>query len=180
MLLSDNEIEKLSRENGLICPYVAEKTRPSSGLSYGPSSYGYDIRLGNEFIFYNDKHPIDPKEIRFKPNKQRHIDPFLIYPGGFCLATSMEYLRIPPDVTGLVKDKSTYARCGIAVQNTVLEAGWAGQITLEISNHAPAAVMIYPGDGIAQILFELGNTKCNNEYNGRYQSQVGVTTPWER
>jgi dCTP deaminase len=179
MILSDEDIARLSyKEPPLIMPYLKDKV--SEGVSYGPSSFGYDIRLGyNAAVYKHDRNVIDPKGVlEDQVHRLRFGDsPFELPPGGFILSHSVEFFNLPPYITGLVKDKSTYARCGIAVQNTVLEAGWCGQVTLEITNHANRPVKLYPGEGIAQVIFMKGQHACLEPYRGKYQNQVGVTLP---
>lgn len=190
MLLSDIEIRKLCTGGpdmkpqnyliGMIHPF-AEALKQKGVVSYGLSSYGYDVRLGDDFIRYKPGGGvIDPLAVSEYDGERVTVDhPFALEPGGFLLGVTVEYIRMPPNVTGLVKDKSTYARCGIALQNTVLEAGWHGQVTLEITNHSNRPVLLRPGEGIAQILFHPGED-CETTYaarGGKYQGQQGVTLP---
>lgn len=180
-ILSDKQIASLCKPRRfgpppMLDPYVG--TKHLFGLTYGPSSFGYDIRLGKIFIKY---HPngtiIDPKDISTAEYLEyESVVPFAMAPGDFILAHSLETFNMPPDVTGIVHDKSTYARCGISVQNTVIEAGWSGVFTLEITNHNCCPVQLYPGEGIAQIIFYRGETP-RTEYFGKYQNQTGVTLP---
>jgi dCTP deaminase len=177
--LPDHRLEYLATEAGMIQPFVDEKC--GDFLSYGLSSYGYDVRLGNEFAGWIRRGVLDPardnssKLVRYRVHDDEF---FMLEPGGFILAHTLETLDIPSNVVAIVHDKSTYARLGIAVQNTVLEPGWRGQVTLEITNHAPLAVQLYPGRGIAQILFYAAE-KCDSDYGdkGRYQDQSGVVAP---
>lgn len=187
-ILCDGEIIQNCSSKGkdlrnMIMPFIPEKVEEKGNPSYGLSSYGYDIRLGHKFIKL--RYPgemefpnvIDPANSLHEIEKEEFsVEEFhIIFPGEFILAHSLEYFNMPINVTGLVKDKSTYARCGIALQNTVLEAGWCGQITLEISNHGPRPVKLRCGTGIAQVLFFRGEF-CLNPYDGKYQGDTGVVT----
>lgn len=182
-VLSDKSIRDLAHHEGLISPFE-ERLSQVGVISYGLSSFGYDVRLGTSFRLWQRWHdePLDPLNIdpaRDSILFERH-KPFPLEPGGFILAHTVEYLRIPENVTAYVKDKSTYARCGICVQNTVLEAGWEGQVTLEIYNYLPRPVLLRPGQGIAQVVFHYGWEACETSYahrQGKYQGQTGVTLP---
>lgn len=186
-ILSDKEIRELCEnvDSPMISPYTS--VLESKGkISHGPSSYGYDFRLGRDFkIFHNlnNKHNgsvIDPK--RFDPRycmDVKDVDFVIIPPNSFVLACSLETVHMPDDVTGIVLGKSTYARCGIDTLCTPLEAGWKGQITLEFSNNTPMPVKMYAEEGAVQVLFFRGN-KCDTTYamrSGKYQNQTGVTLP---
>ena len=177
MILADRDIKKLIFFDGedkkpLITPFSTEKI---GSPSYGLSSHGYDIRLGTKFL----KMPrvtITPGCVQL-PYEDVEVEKdgrYYLGPGGFILACSYEKIALPPDVTGLVKDKSSYARLGICVQNTVLEAGWEGIITLEISNHGPAGVYLLVGKGIAQVLFFRSESGCDVPYSGKYQGDTTV------
>lgn len=185
-LLADWQILAACRTvNPMISP-VSDKLSDLGVVSYGVSSYGYDARLGDVFKVYRSASMfmtsvLDPTEV-----SNDDVDTvvasngFVIPPKGFVLAKTMEYFRIPPRVTALVKDKSTYARCGIHVQNTVLEAGWEGEVTLEISNYLNRPVLLRPGQGIVQILFHTAKDDCSITYGargGKYMGQTGVTLP---
>ncbi len=176
-ILADVDINLLVGTKGMISPYEPFKIT-DSGPSYGLSSYGYDIRLGNEFKFLHSGILVDPRNP--PPNDAyyhltlRDNDTFTINPGEFVLAKSMENFVMPIDVTGVIANKSTYSRFGICVHSvTVLEAGWRGDVTLEISNHGICSVMLIIGAGIAQVLFIRGEP-CNETYDGKYQDQEGV------
>ena len=177
MILSDFEI----KQERMIEPFEHGK---KGSPSYGLSSYGYDIRLGEEFIEYTTNYPgdLDPRTPgTLKEGKQyskRQTSDTLVLPaGGFVLGHSMEVLTMPHDVVAMVKDKSTYARLGVTVQNTVLEPGWTGQITLEITNHNSRPVILLVGEGIAQLMFWKGKP-CMTPYgNGKYQDQTGAVLP---
>lgn len=175
MLLSDRQIAL----SGIVEPFIAEQIR-FAGTSYGSSSYGIDVRIGDEFVdvLASDK-PLSPETICESDVRRVRADTFLLPPGGFVLACTVEYLRIPRHVTGRVCDKSSWARCGLSVQNTVLEAGWEGEVTLELHNQSPRPLLLTAGQGIAQITFEVGEP-CDVSYAdraGRYQGQRGVTLP---
>lgn len=178
MTLSDNQIARLCnpQHKPMISPFIGKKSSKEGGPSFGLSSYGYDIRLGDDFIIITAD-LVDPKHPDEIEHEHLHSSiPFILAPGAFILGSSIERFIMPSTVTGFVKDKSTYARCGIAVQNTVIEAGWEGILTLEISNHSESKVLLYPGEGIAQIMFDEG-LPPSNVYNGKYQNQTGVTLP---
>lgn len=174
-ILSDNELSNL--REAIIDPFSTFKIE-GNFPSWGLSSYGYDVRLGPEVKGWKKEGlHLDPLQAReYKTFTQTSEIDFYIIPGGFLLGHTIEYIRVPSDCIGLVKDKSTYARCGIAVQNTILEPGWEGQVTIEITNHNDMPVRIYVGAGIAQIIFIRG-PQCNFPYNGKYQNQRGVTLP---
>lgn len=188
MILNDKQIKKLCLfDKPMISPYY-EKKNYSHGISFGPSSYGYDIRLGN--VFKDISHvknkwgesctiiePENPGRITWTTHTVDSV-PFIIAPNSYVLAVSTEKFNMPHNITGLVKDKSTYARLGIAVQNTVIEAGWEGYLTLEITNHSKYKVVLHPLTGIAQILFFKGEP-CENPYSptGKYQNQPNEPTP---
>lgn len=181
MLLSDQSIAaRCYGKAPMISPF--EPTCVQKGTSWGLSSYGYDLRLGSLFGVYKPSDmPLDPRDVA-----ETDLDwveasgKYVLPPWGHCLAHSVEYLRMPPTVTGTVNDKSTYARCFVQAMNTVLEAGWEGQVTLEITNHLPRPVILRPGEGIVQVTFHMGNRPCSTDYSrrhGKYQGQVGVTLP---
>ena len=175
MILADRDIWQLVFDSGkpLIDHFCEEKT---GSPSYGLSSHGYDIRLGTSFLEVPRKVRIIPGQdkLPYKPIEVENDGGYYLRPGGFILACSYEKIALPSDITGLVKDKSSYARLGISVQNTVLEAGWEGIITLEISNHGPAGVYLLPGKGIAQVLFFRSESGCDTPYSGKYQGDTTV------
>lgn len=181
MILNDARITGLAA-GGMITPFVAASTRGPGGTSFGLSSFGYDIRLGNEFVTYrtNNDVPLDPARELTEEEIRRTVAPeFVLRPNSFVLACTLETLSIPRDCLGLVKDKSSLARFGITLQTTVLEPGWTGQVTLEIYNNNPRPVLLRAGQGIAQVIFERGDP-CHVSYadrKGKYQCQVGVTLP---
>ena len=179
MILCDIEIEELCDEHNMIDPF----TRESFGqISYGLSSYGYDVRVANEFkIFTNIRNPIvDPKDFDDDNfiNVQSY-EPVIIPPNSFALARSVEWIKMPRHLLAICLGKSTYARCGIVVNVTPLEPEWEGHITIEISNTTPNPALIYPNEGIAQLVFHRGIT-CRQSYadkRGKYQGQTGITLP---
>jgi dCTP deaminase len=181
VILSDREILELI-DNGMISP--AERRlvgRDEGRMSFGPSPYGYDVRLGPEFAVYKKSdEPLDPRNVHPDDLEwSRHDSEFILPAKGFVLAVTIETITLPRDVTGLVHDKSSYARCGLNAMNTVLEGGWYGQVTLEIVNHLDRPVKLYVGQGIAQVLFFRGKP-CRISYAdrfGSYQGQMGVTLP---
>jgi dCTP deaminase len=180
-LKADNWIRKMAAECGMIEPFVDGQVREGV-ISYGVSSYGYDIRVSDEFkVFTNVNSTIvDPKN--FDPNAYVDFkgDVCIIPPNSFVLARSVERMRMPRDVTGIVLCKSTYIRAGVLIPTTVLEAGWEGIITLEISNVTPLPARIYANEGIAQILFFEGDEPCDISYadrSGKYQGQQGLVLP---
>ena len=181
MILNDKQIKKLAEEQGMISPFVGESI--SKGISHGLNSFGYDLRCGSEFkIFTNIKGAIaDPKsfsEDNFITIKGK--ESILIPPNSFALASSLEYFKMPRDVTGLVTAKSSYARCGLGCPPTVLEAGWHGVLTLELQNHTSNQIRVYSNSGAAQILFFKGENPMVSyaDRKGKYHQQgPGVTLP---
>jgi len=170
---------------GMIEPFAPEQVREVEGqrvISFGTSSYGYDVRCAHEFkIFTNINSTIvDPKNFDEKSFVDYEGDVCIIPPNSFALARTMEYFRIPRDVLTICLGKSTYARCGIIVNVTPLEPEWEGYVTLEFSNTTPLPAKIYAGEGCAQMLFIGGNEECEVSYKdrgGKYQGQTGVTLP---
>jgi|TARA_B100000214_G_scaffold308962_1_gene240433 dCTP deaminase len=178
MILSDKQIKKLANEEGMINPFVSKSI--SKGISHGLNSFGYDLRCGSEFkIFTNIKGATaDPKN--FSEDNFITIegeDSILIPPNSFALASSLEYFKMPRNVTGLVTAKSTYARCGLGTPPTVLEAGWHGNLVLEFSNHTSNSIRLYANSGAAQILFFQGEQPevSYADREGKYQGQRGIT-----
>jgi dCTP deaminase len=166
----------------VIRPLAEEQVKPGT-ISYGVSSYGYDVRVGRHFkVFTNVRCTVvDPKH--FDSNSFVDVDGdfCLIPPNSFALAETVEYLEIPRDVIAICVGKSTYARCGIIVNVTPLEPEWRGKITLEISNTTPLPAKIYANEGIAQILFLRAEEVCQTSYadkKGKYQDQKGLTLPF--
>lgn len=154
-----------------------------SVISYGVSSYGYDMRVACEYKIFTDFYPgiIDPKAFVENSTFHEHVgDVCIVPPNSFALARSIEYFRIPEDVLCICIGKSTYARCGIIVNVTALEPGWEGQVTIEISNTTPLPAKIYSNEGIVQVLFLQGDDQCQTTYKqkrGKYQGQTGITLP---
>ncbi|MDQ3556516.1 MAG: dCTP deaminase [Gemmatimonadota bacterium] len=177
----DHWIRRMALEHGMIEPFEDHQVR-SGTISYGVSSYGYDMRVADEFkIFTNVNNAIvDPKAF-----DDRSFVPFegpvcIVPPNSFALARSVEYFRIPRSVITLCVGKSTYARCGIITNVTPFEPEWEGFVTLEISNTTPLPARIYAGEGIAQVIFFESDEPCDVSYadrKGKYQGQVGVTPP---
>ncbi len=179
MILNDKQIKILSEKKEMISPFVDKSVQ--DGISYGLQSFGYDLRVGSEFkIFTNIKGNTvaDPKnftEDNFVTVKEEKS--ILIPPNSFALANSLEYFKIPRDVTGLVTSKSTYARVGLGNPPTVLEAGWQGVLTLELCNYTSSSIRVYSNSGISQILFFKGeNPKVSYaDRDGKFMNQVGIT-----
>ena len=175
----------MAASHGMIEPFEPNQIKRNTNgpiVSYGTSSYGYDVRCSDEFkIFTNINSTIvDPK--RFDPNSFVDFkgDVCIIPPNSFALARTVEYFRIPRDVLTICLGKSTYARCGIIVNVTPLEPEWEGHVTLEFSNTTPLPAKIYANEGVAQVLFIGGDEVCETSYKdrgGKYQGQQGVTLP---
>ena len=182
---SDNWIRRMSAERGMIEPFEERQVREVDGrgvISYGLSSYGYDIRCSPEFkIFTNINTTIvDPKKFDAKSLVDFDGVECIIPPNSFALARTVEYFRIPRNVLTICLGKSTYARCGIIVNVTPLEPEWEGYVTLELSNTTPLPAKIYAGEGIAQVVFFESDEVCETSYKdrlGKYQGQRGVTLP---
>jgi len=185
MIKPDTWIEMLSISHGMIEPFIPQQVkqvRDRRVISYGVSSYGYDIRVADEFKIFTNVHSkvVDPKNFDAASFVEFKGDIATIPPNSFALARSVEYIRMPRNVTGIVLGKSTYARCGIVCNFTPLEAAWQGYITIEISNTAPLPARIYANEGIAQILFLESDEDCRVSYadrGGKYQGQQGITLP---
>jgi len=171
----------MSIDHGMIEPFV--DTQVSAGIvSYGLSSYGYDIRVADEFkVFTNINNTvIDPKAFDPRSFVDIKADVCIVPPNSFALARTIEYFRIPRNVLTVCLGKSTYARCGIIVNVTPFEPEWEGFVTLEISNTTPLPAKIYANEGIAQVLFFQSDEVCERSYadkKGKYQQQTGVTLP---
>jgi dCTP deaminase len=184
---SDNWIIEQSQKFQMISPFEAEQVREVQGekvISYGTSSYGYDVRCAREFkIFTNINSAIvDPKNFSEDSFVNFENDVCIIPPNSFALARTVEYFKIPRDVLVICLGKSTYARCGIIVNVTPLEPEWEGHVTLEFSNTTNLPAKIYAGEGVAQMLFIQSdeNDICRTSYadrGGKYQGQKGVTLP---
>ncbi len=178
---SDKWIKKMSIENKMIEPFTDEKIKKSS-ISYGLSSYGYDIRVSNEYkIFTNvNSSVVDPKKFDSNSFVDFVGDVCIVPPNSFALARSIEYFRIPRNVLTICLGKSTYARCGIIVNVTPFEPEWEGYVTLEISNTTPLPAKIYSNEGLCQVLFFESDEDCEISYKdkkGKYQAQTGITLP---
>src|SRR5579862_9671221 len=182
---SDNWIRRMARDHKMIEPFAEQQVRQSDGhkiVSYGTSSYGYDVRCANEFkIFTNINSAIvDPKNFADTSFVDIVSDICIIPPNSFALARSIEYFKIPRNILVICVGKSTYARCGIIVNVTQLEPEWEGHITLEFSNTTPLPAKIYAHEGVAQLLFLESDEICETSYKdrgGKYQCQKGVTLP---
>lgn len=182
---ADRWIKQQALENGMIEPFVESQVRHSAEgktISYGTSSYGYDVRCADEFkIFTNiNSAVVDPKAFDSDSFVDVKSDVCIIPPNSFALARTVEYFRIPRDVLTICLGKSTYARCGIIVNVTPLEPEWEGHVTLEFSNTTPLPAKIYANEGVAQMLFFQSDQSCEVSYrdrSGKYQGQQGVTLP---
>ena len=183
---SDNWISMAAQKYGMIEPFVDAQIKTSQTgekvVSYGLSSYGYDIRVANEFKVFTNVHNtiVDPKDFSQSSFVKIISDVCIVPPNSFALARSVEYFRIPRDILTICLGKSTYARCGIIVNVTPFEPEWEGYVTLEISNTTPLPAKIYANEGIAQVIFFQSSEVCKTSYadrSGKYMKQVGVTLP---
>jgi len=171
----------MAEEHGMIEPFEPNQVREGT-ISYGVSSYGYDIRVSPEFKVFTNVHSVvvDPKNFDDRSFVDVNAESCIIPPNSFALARTVEYFRVPRNVLAICLGKSTYARCGIVVNVTPLEPSWEGYLTLEISNTTPLPAKIYANEGIAQLLFFQGEEEPEVAYadrKGKYQGQVGVTLP---
>jgi len=171
----------MALEQRMIEPFVDSQTA-AGVVSYGVSSYGYDIRVADEFKVFTNVYNtvVDPKNFDPKSFVDIKADVCVIPPNSFALARTIEYFRIPRDILTVCVGKSTYARCGIIVNVTPFEPEWEGHVTIEISNTTPLPARIYANEGIAQVLFFQGDEPCEVSYRdkkGKYQAQRGVTLP---
>jgi dCTP deaminase len=178
---ADTWITRMALEHQMIEPFVGDQVR-AGVISYGVSSYGYDVRVGDEFKVFTNVYNtvVDPKNFDPKSFVDIQADVCIIPPNSFALASTIEYFRIPRDVLTVCLGKSTYARCGIIVNVTPFEPEWEGHVTIEISNTTPLPAKIYANEGIAQVLFFQGDEACEVSYKdkkGKYQAQRGVTLP---
>ncbi len=178
---ADRWIKRMALEHDMIDPFVEEQVR-SGVVSYGLSSYGYDVRVADEFkVFTNiNTTVIDPKNFDPRSFVDVQAPVCIVPPNSFALARTVEYFRIPRDVLTVCLGKSTYARCGIIVNVTPFEPEWEGTATLEISNTTPLPATIYANEGIAQVIFFQSDEPCERSYSdkqGKYQSQREVTLP---
>ncbi len=182
---SDRWIREMAEKHSMIEPFAPQQVRSEHGnrlISYGTSSYGYDVRCANEFkVFTNINSTIvDPKSFDERSFVNIESDVCIIPPNSFALARTIEYFRIPRKVLTICLGKSTYARCGIIVNVTPLEPEWEGHVTLEFSNTTPLPARIYANEGVAQMLFLESDEECETSYKdrgGKYQGQRGVTLP---
>jgi dCTP deaminase len=178
---ADRWIKKMALEHGMIDPFEDRQVR-AGVISYGLSSYGYDIRVANEFkVFTNiNSTVVDPKNFDARSFVDVVADVCIIPPNSFALAKTIEYFRIPRDVLTICVGKSTYARCGLIVNVTPFEPEWEGYVTLEISNTTPLPAKVYANEGISQVLFFQSDEPCEVSYadkKGKYQAQQGLTLP---
>jgi dCTP deaminase len=181
MLKSDRWIRKMSLEHDMINPFSEKQVREGV-ISYGLSSYGYDLRVSDEFkIFTNVNNAlVDPKHFDEKSFVTIQTDICIVPPNSFALARSVEYFKIPRSVLTICVGKSTYARCGIIVNVTPFEPEWEGFVTLEISNTTPLPARIYANEGLCQIIFFESDEVCETSYadrKGKYQAQKGIVLP---
>lgn len=180
-LKSDGWIKRMAKEHRMIDPFVDSQVR-AGVISYGVSSYGYDIRVADEFkIFTNVNSTIvDPKAFDTRSMVDFQGPICTIPPNSFALARTVEYFRIPRSVLTICVGKSSYARCGIIVNVTPFEPEWEGYVTLEISNTTPLPARIYANEGIAQVIFFEGDEVCEVSYadkKGKYQAQQTIVLP---
>lgn len=181
MIKSDRWIRRQALEKGMIKPFEDRQVR-KGGISYGLSSYGYDIRIADEFkIFTNINTTIvDPKGFDPRSFVDYQGKVAVVPPNSFALGRSVEYFKIPRNVLTICVGKSTYARCGIITNVTPFEPEWEGYVTLEISNTTPLPAKIYANEGIAQVLFFESDEACETSYadrQGKYQGQQGIVLP---
>ncbi len=182
---SDKWIRRMAQEHGMIEPFVERQMRGEGAerlISYGVSSYGYDVRCADEFkVFTNiNSATVDPKNFDEKSFVDVKSDVCITPPNSFALARTVEFFRIPRNVLTICLGKSTYARCGIIVNVTPLEPEWEGHVTLEFSNTTTLPAKIYANEGVAQMLFLQSDEACEVSYKdrgGKYQGQRGVTLP---
>ncbi len=182
---SDRWIRRMAKEHGMIEPFEPGQVRERDGeriVSYGTSSYGYDVRCADEFKVFTNIHSavVDPKAFDESSFVDIQSDVCVIPPNSFALARTVEFFRIPRTVLTICLGKSTYARCGIIVNVTPLEPEWEGHVTLEFSNTTTLPAKIYANEGVAQMLFLESDEACETSYRdrgGKYQGQTGVTLP---
>lgn len=178
---SDRWIKRMSEEHAMIEPFHDGQVKDDN-ISYGLSSYGYDIRVAPEFKVFTNVHNVivDPKNFDDRSFVDISESECIIPPNSFALARTEEYFRIPRDVLVVCLGKSTYARCGIITNVTPFEPGWEGHVTLEISNTTPLPAKIYANEGLAQACFFESDEPCETSYadrKGKYQRQTGITAP---
>jgi len=175
----DQWIIQMAQEKDIITPFVKEQVKGGS-ISFGVSSFGYDIRLARKFKLFNPPQElvVDPKAMEENLFRSVEADVCTIPANSFILGQSLEYFKMPESVIGIVTGKSTYARCGIVVNVTPLEPGWEGFLTISISNTMPHPVRIYAEEGIAQVIFFESEQNCSVSYRdkkGKYQGQKDIT-----
>ena len=180
-LKPDHWIRKMALEQRMIEPFVDRQVREGV-ISYGVSSYGYDIRVADEFMIFTNVHSaiVDPKNFDTKSMFEFKGDVCVIPPNSFALSRTIEYFRIPRKVLTICLGKSTYARCGLIVNVTPFEPEWEGYVTLEISNTTPLPARIYANEGLAQVLFFEADEECEVSYadkKGKYQKQQSIMLP---
>jgi dCTP deaminase len=178
---NDRWIRKMATEHEMILPFEEKQIRDGV-ISYGLSSYGYDLRVADEFkIFTNVNSTIvDPKKFDERSFVEFRGPACIVPPNSFALARSVEYFKIPREVLTICVGKSTYARCGIIVNVTPLEPEWEGFVTLEISNTTPLPARVYSNEGLCQIIFLGSDELCETSYKdkkGKYQAQQGIVLP---
>jgi dCTP deaminase len=178
---SDGWIRRMAKEKRMIEPFVDRQSH-NGVISYGVSSYGYDIRVADEFKIFTNVYSaiVDPKAFDPRSMVDYKGDVCIIPPNSFALARTVEYFRIPREILTICVGKSTYARCGIIVNVTPFEPEWEGFVTLEISNTTPLSAKIYANEGIAQVLFFQGDEVCETSYadrKGKYQAQQSIVLP---
>jgi dCTP deaminase len=181
MLKSDRWIRKMAHEQGMINPFSEKQVRESV-ISYGLSSYGYDLRVADEFKIFTNVNctVVDPKHFDERSFVNMTSDVCIVPPNSFALARSVEYFKIPRSILTICVGKSTYARCGIIVNVTPFEPEWEGFVTLEISNTTPLPAKIYANEGLCQIIFFESDEICETSYadrKGKYQAQKGIVLP---
>jgi len=178
---SDRWIRQMAREQRMIEPFVESQVREGV-ISYGLSSYGYDVRVADEYKIFTNVYTavVDPKQFDPRSFVEYKGGVLVIPPNSFALARSVEYFRIPRNVLTICMGKSTYARCGIIVNVTPFEPEWEGFVTLEISNTSPLPARVYSGEGICQVIFLEADEVCETSYKdkkGKYQAQQGIVLP---
>ncbi len=181
MIKSDRWIKQMALDKGMIEPFEERQVRQGV-ISYGLSSYGYDLRIADQFKIFTNVHNtvVDPKGFDPRSFVDVQGETCIVPPNSFALGRSVEYFRIPRNVMTLCVGKSTYARCGIIVNVTPFEPEWEGYVTLEISNTTPLPAKIYANEGIAQVLFFESDETCAVSYadrQGKYQAQQGIVLP---
>jgi dCTP deaminase len=182
---SDKWIKEMANNHAMIDPFLGNQIRIKNQeriISFGTSSFGYDVRCSNEFKVFTNIHSaiVDPKKFDESSFVDFNSDVCIIPPNSFALARTIEYFKIPRNVLTICVGKSTYARCGIIVNVTPLEPEWEGHVTLEFSNTTPLPAKIYANEGVAQMIFFESDQDCEESYKdreGKYQGQTGVTLP---